>query len=114
MPKTIMNQAVILAAGSSTRLRPLTNNIPKTLLKVGRLTIFDMAISSLINLGINNIIVVTGHAADVLEEHIKTNYNDKGIIFRFVRNDKPTLGNIYSFYTARDYMDKDFILLNSD
>lgn len=114
MPKTIMNQAVILAAGSSTRLRPLTNNIPKTLLKVGRLTIFDMAISSLINLGINNIIVVTGHAADVLEEHIKMNYNDKGIIFRFVRNDKPTLGNIYSFYTARDYMDRDFILLNSD
>ncbi len=109
-----VDRAVILAAGYSTRLRPLTNNIPKALLNVGRLTIFDMAVSALMNYGIENIIVVTGHAANSIKEHIEINYKQNSITFRFVMNDKPALGNIYSFYTARDYMDKDFILLNSD
>jgi choline kinase len=109
-----VDRAVILAAGYSTRLRPLTDNIPKTLLKVGRLTIFDMAVSALMNYGINNIIVVTGHAANSLREHVKINYKQNSITFRFIINDKPALGNIYSFYTAREYMDRDFILLNSD
>jgi L-glutamine-phosphate cytidylyltransferase len=110
----LINRAIILAAGSSTRLRPLTNNIPKTLLKVGRATILDIAISILHRFNIDDIIVVTGHAADTLEEHVYRNYNNNTIRFRFIRNDKLHLGNIYSFYIAREYMDTDFILLNSD
>lgn len=110
----MINRAIILAAGSSTRLRPLTNNIPKTLLKVGRATILDIAISILHRFNIDDIIIVTGHAADTLEEHVYRNYNNNTIRFRFIRNDKLHLGNIYSFYIAREYMDTDFILLNSD
>jgi len=110
----LINRAIILAAGSSTRLRPLTNNIPKTLLKVGRATILDIAISILHRFNIDDIIIVTGHAADTLEEHVYRNYNNNTIRFRFIRNDKLHLGNIYSFYIAREYMDTDFILLNSD
>ncbi len=111
----MINRAIILAAGSSTRLRPLTNNIPKTLLRIGRATIFDTSISILHRFNIDDIIVVTGYAADMLEEHVQRNYSDNNTIrFRFVRNDKLNLGNIYSFYIAREYMDNDFILLNSD
>jgi choline kinase len=111
----LINRAIILAAGSSTRLRPLTNNIPKTLLKVGGTTIFDTSISILHRFNIDDIIVVTGYAADMLEEHVQRNYsNNNTIRFRFVRNDKLHFGNIYSFYISREYMDKDFILLNSD
>jgi choline kinase len=110
----LINRAIILAAGSSTRLRPLTNNIPKTLLKVGRATILDIAISILHRFNIDDIIIVTGHAADTLEEHVHKHYNNNTIRFRFIRNDKLHLGNIYSFYIAREYMDTDFILLNSD
>jgi choline kinase len=110
----LINRAIILAAGSSTRLRPLTNNIPKTLLKVGRATILNIAISILHRFNIDDIIVVTGHAADTLEEHVYRNYNNNTIRFRFIRNDKLHLGNIYSFYIAREYIDTDFILLNSD
>ena len=111
----MINRAIILAAGSSTRLRPLTNNIPKTLLKVGGTTIFDTSISILHRFNIDDIIVVTGYAADMLEEHVQRNYsNNNTIRLRFVRNDRLHLGNIYSFYIAREYMDKDFILLNSD
>ena len=110
----MVKRAIILAAGSSTRLRPLTNNIPKTLLNIGKITIFDMAISSLKIFNIDDIIVVTGYAADILEGHVQREYNNDTIRFRFVRNDRLDLGNIYSFYIAREYMDTDFILLNSD
>ena len=110
----MINRAIILAAGSGTRLRPLTNNIPKTLLKVGRATILDLTISILHKFNIDDIIVVTGHAADILKEHVRKHYNNNTVRFRFIRNDKLDLGNIYSFYMAREYMDTDFILLNSD
>ena len=110
----MIKRAIILAAGSGTRLRPLTNNIPKTLLKVGNNTILDMIISNLKTFHINDIIIVTGHASDILEAYIQRNYSNDTIRFRFVRNDKLDLGNIYSFYIAREYMDTDFILLNSD
>ena len=110
----MIKRTIILAAGSSTRLRPLTNNIPKTLLKVGKITILDAAILALHRFNIDDIVVVTGHAADILETYLKRNYSDDTIRFRFVRNDRLDLGNIYSFYIAREYMDTDFILLNSD
>ena len=110
----MVKRAIILAAGSGTRLRPLTNNIPKTLLKVGRVTILDLTISILHRFNIDDIIVVTGHAADILKEHVHKHYNNNTVRFRFIRNDKLDLGNIYSFYIAREYMDTDFILLNSD
>ncbi len=110
----MINRAIILAAGSSTRLRPLTATIPKTLLKVGNNTILDMIISNLKTFHITDIIIVTGHASDVLEAHVQKNYGNSTVRFRFIRNDKLHLGNIYSFYITREYMDIDFILLNSD
>ncbi len=110
-----VKRAVILAAGLSKRLRPLTDNIPKTLIKISNNnTIFDLALKILTNYGINDIVVVTGYASETLYNHIKRFYSNDSIRFTLVNNDKPMLGNIYSFYIANRYMDEDFILLNSD
>ncbi len=109
-----MNKAIILAAGYSVRLRPLTDNKPKTLLDIGRITIFDTIIKALMRYNINDIVLVTGYAYNVLEEYIAQKYNDSSIRFSFIRNPRLDYGNIYSFYIAKEYMDNDFILINSD
>ena len=53
--------AIILAAGYGNRMRPLTDNEHKTLLKINDITIIDNIIDSLIDNAVNNIVVVTGY-----------------------------------------------------
>jgi len=62
-------KAVILAAGKGTRMRELTNDLPKPMLKVQGRPILEHIISGLINAGIREIFIVTGYRADVIESH---------------------------------------------
>jgi choline kinase len=63
-------QALIVAAGKSTRLYPLTKNMPKSLIEIGGKTIIDWNIDTLLKNNIRDIIVVTGFGEDKLSEHI--------------------------------------------
>jgi CTP:phosphocholine cytidylyltransferase-like protein len=56
--------AIILAAGMGTRLRPLTNAIPKALVKVGSESFFERQVRLLRNQGIADITVLTGYCAE--------------------------------------------------
>lgn len=59
-----VEKAVIMAAGLGTRLRPLTNEIPKPLITVNRVRIIDTIIDALLANGIASIYVVTGYMAE--------------------------------------------------
>ena len=69
-------KAVILAAGVSRRLYPLTYDMPKCLIKVGEKPIINHQLDSLKNSGINDIIIVVGYHREILIDHINTNYPD--------------------------------------
>lgn len=66
-------KAIIFAAGLGTRLRPLTNNLPKALVKIKEKTLLEITINRLIENGFNEIIVNVHHHADqiisFLREH---------------------------------------------
>jgi choline kinase len=64
-------QAIILAAGSGTRLRPLTLETPKCLLDVGGQTILSRQLERIAAAGIERAVVVTGHLADRVEDHLR-------------------------------------------
>ena len=51
---------VILAAGMGTRLRPLTDNIPKALLEINDMTLLERMIKNCIDAGMNKFIVLVG------------------------------------------------------
>ena len=51
--------AIILAAGMASRLRPLTNNTPKCLLKIGERSLLQRSIDALIINGIKEFVIVT-------------------------------------------------------
>ena len=66
-------KAIILAAGSGTRLRPLTDNMPKCMVAVNGVRIIDFILSQMNHVGIKNIKVIGGYRFDVLQRHLDNN-----------------------------------------
>jgi len=62
-------KAVILAAGKGTRMRELTNELPKPMLRVQGKPILEHIIAGIVAAGIRDIFIVTGWRADVIEKH---------------------------------------------
>ena len=62
-------KAVILAAGKGTRMRELTNALPKPMLKVQGKPILEHILAGLSGAGIRDVFIVTGYRAEVVEDH---------------------------------------------
>jgi len=107
-------KAVILAAGSATRLRPLTEDLPKTLLPVNDKLIIQCAIDSLESHGVVDYIVVTGYLHEKIESFLYTHYPK--LNFCFIQNEQYQItNNIYSLWLALSpFEPDDIILLDSD
>lgn len=108
-------KAVILAAGYGNRMRPLTDAVHKTLLKVGDVSIIERIVNGLQANGINDIVVVTGYLADDLKRFLLNRY--EGINFKFVNNPRyRETNNIYSLALAFNEIeiDDDILLIESD
>ena len=65
-----VQQAVILAGGQGSRLRPYTDTIPKAMIEIAGRCIIDHQIEWLAEAGVNDVIVSAGHLSDVLTEHL--------------------------------------------
>lgn len=107
-------KALILAAGLGSRLRPLTDDVPKCMVKVNGVSIIDKQINNLRKGGIKDIFVITGYKAKILENHLKEYHNDLNIKIISNSNYDKT-NNMYSLNLANEYLcDSDFIMMNSD
>lgn len=110
---------VILAAGMARRLRPLTDNKPKCLLKVGERTLLERTVSAMQQAGISDFVVVTGYRGemirDFLDEYAKRSLSPTPS-FTFLHNaDYEHNNNIYSLWMAGEIVrGKDFLLMDSD
>ena len=62
-------KAVILAAGKGTRMKELTNELPKPMLCVHGRPILEHILSGLLGAGIRDVFIVTGHKAETIEAH---------------------------------------------
>ena len=65
-----MSKAMIFAAGLGTRLRPLTDNMPKALVPVCGRPLIDIVIGKLVSSGYDDIVVNVHHFAGMIEEHL--------------------------------------------
>jgi mannose-1-phosphate guanylyltransferase len=63
-------KAFLLAAGLGTRLRPLTDTVPKCLVEVGGRTMLDIWLNALAKAGVDEVLVNTHHLADVVAAHV--------------------------------------------
>ena len=106
---------LVLAAGFGQRLLPYTADLPKTLVPVrGELTILDMILANMAEVGLREVHVVVGHAAEALrarEDDLAERY---GLRIRLITNDRPELNNAYSLWRARDSYAGGALLVNGD
>lgn len=105
---------VILAAGMAKRLRPLTDERPKCLLKVGERTLLERTIDAQVAAGITEWVVVTGYRANMIRDFLTGHYPE--LTFHFIDNpDYAHNNNIFSLWLTRPYTNgKEFLLMDSD
>jgi len=110
LPEKKIKVAVILAAGMGTRLRSVLRDVPKGFLRIDGLSLIEWSIDKLIDNGIEKIVIGTGHLSeeyDALARKIDQ--------VCCVRNDRyASTGSMYTLYNLRDYINDDFLLLESD
>ena len=107
---------IVLAAGGGTRLRPLTDELPKTLLEVADgTTILDNALANLSAVGLTDVAVVVGHAAQAVHDRAAALERTYGVRLELVHNDKfDVWNNAYSLWLARDAFAESALLINGD
>jgi len=107
-------RAVILAAGSSTRLRPFTDFLPKGLLPVAGVPMLQRSIRNLLTVGIRDVTMVTGFEEEKLRTAVLEWF--PGLSIEFIENrDYATTNNADSLLLARPAVDRSpFLLLDSD
>ncbi len=107
-------KAVILAAGVSRRLYPITYDIPKCLIELGGKSILDHQLDSLIKSGINDVTFIVGYQREILIEHVKTNYPSLDSHF-IINHHYFETNTAYSLYLCNDaIIGNQFILMNAD
>lgn len=102
-------QAVILAAGEGTRLRPLTKNRPKVMLPVVNRPILEHVLDSVVKAGIRDITVVVGYK----KEQVMTFLNKYPIEINVVIQDKQ-LGTAHALSCAKEFIHTKTVILPGD
>jgi choline kinase len=107
---------LVLAAGPGRRLHPLTEALPKTLLPLSDgETILDLALANLRSVGLDNVVVVTGFAAERVEERVPELERRHGVRLDLVLNERAEeWNNAYSLWLARDALRGGALLVNGD
>ncbi len=107
-------QAIILAAGMGKRLKELTQDVTKCMVKVNGVTLIERMLKELDTLSLSRIVIVVGYQAERLKEYIATLSVHTPIVY--VTNEVyDKTNNIYSLYLARNYlMEDNTLLLESD
>jgi len=107
---------MVLAAGAGRRLRPDTDALPKALLPVdGQVTILDIALRNLAAVGLRDIVIVVGYAADAIRDRVADLERDHKVGLTLVDNDRAQeWNNAYSLWLAREHFAAGALLVNGD
>jgi choline kinase len=108
-----VSTALLLAAGTGSRLSPLTDKMPKCLVPVNEITILERLIQSLREHNFKRLVVVIGHQADCIRNFLGTRSGGMEITY-ITSHLYETTNNIYSLWLARKAIDEPFLLIESD
>ena len=108
-----ISTAVILAAGMGIRLRNVTGLLPKGLLEIEGKSRISRSLESLKNEGIDRAVIVTGFQDSLYHEHLQQHADLPELEFVHSRQFEDT-GIMHSLFVASNYLQEDFLLLESD
>lgn len=108
-----VSTALLLAAGTGSRLSPLTDTIPKCLVPVNGMSILERLINSLRPHGFKRLVIVVGYQEECIRDFLGTYAG--GMEITYITNPVyKTTNNIYSLWLARNAIKESFLLLESD
>jgi NDP-sugar pyrophosphorylase family protein len=107
-----MIQAVILAGGLGTRMRPYTETVPKPMLPVLGRPFLEHQIELLARNGIQKVLLLVGYLGNAIERHFGAQWNHSSKL-AYSYEDKP-MGTGGALKIAMDKLENDFLLLNGD
>jgi bifunctional UDP-N-acetylglucosamine pyrophosphorylase/glucosamine-1-phosphate N-acetyltransferase len=103
-------QCVILAAGKGTRLRPLTDNLPKPLVQVGGKTLLDHIVEAIPS-SVDELIIVTGYLGHMIEEYCGTEFHGRKV--QYITQEEQN-GTAKALWLCKDLIKGRFLFLFAD
>jgi len=104
-------QAVVLAAGEGTRLRPLTEDVPKGMVEVNGNPILTYCFERVAELGAEELVVVVGYLKERIIEHYGDEFRGIPITYAHQREQN---GLAHALLAVEDHIDDDFMLMLGD
>jgi len=105
-------KAIILAAGVGNRLGVANEGRPKCLLELGRRTLIERTLQALAELGVTPVVIVVGYREELIRDEVAGKL--PGLDVLFATNEQFTRGSMLSLWSAREYLDEDFLLMDAD
>jgi len=106
------NWAVIMAGGMGTRLRPLTEHLPKPMIKVAGRPILERLLLHVVGYGIRRIFISTNYLGQMVEDHFG-NGNRFGCSIEYLREEEP-LGTGGALSLLREVPQHPLLVMNGD
>lgn len=106
------NRVILMAGGLGTRLRPLTRDTPKPMLKVGSRPILETIIRNFVSYGFINITISLNYKGDIIKEYFK-NGNAFGANIDYIEENQ-RLGTAGALSLLKDTPNEPFFVMNGD
>src|SRR5258706_11874110 len=106
-------QVVILAGGLATRLRPLTQDVPKTMVPIQGRPFLEYQLSLLRKAGMTRILLLVGHLGQMIESHFEDG-SKFGVELSYNWEQGELLGTGGALRNARASLDDEFLLMYGD
>jgi dTDP-glucose pyrophosphorylase/CBS domain-containing protein len=103
---------VIMAGGEGHRLRPLTDDTPKPMLKVGDRPLLEQVVQQIREAGFQKVMIAVNYRHEVIEEHFGDG-SAFGVDIGYI-HERERLGSAGALGLVRDELDRPFIVLNAD
>lgn len=111
-PINFSNKVVLMAGGLGTRLRPLTDEIPKPLLQVGDKPILETIINGFAKYGFTNIVLSVSYKAEMIEEYFGDG-SKFGVNIEYIHENK-RMGTAGALSLMREKLSEPFFVMNGD
>ncbi|MFC7142760.1 bifunctional sugar-1-phosphate nucleotidylyltransferase/acetyltransferase [Halosimplex aquaticum] len=104
-------QVVLLTAGEGTRMRPLTESLPKPMLPVADRPLVAHGADAAVDAGASELILVVGYEAEAVREYFGEEY--RGVPVEYAVQEEQ-LGTAHAVKCASEHLDGQFVVLNGD
>ena len=102
----------IMAGGKGTRIQSVVSDIPKPMIKIGKIPVLEYEIKNLVKQGFTDIIITVSHLGHIIKEYFGDG-SFWGANITYYEEEYP-LGNGGALFFLRRQLDSDFLLLNAD